>query len=246
MSVIYVYDGSFEGLLTGVFDTYVRHEEPLSVCNINNFQLPLDSFVYHIKTDEKKAKRVLSGVRKIVKSDGILTIYKAFLSEDENIGTAILYYIRLIMKVGIEAPRFLGNEYVFKVMEMARKTGNEAHLLKGFIRFAQLKDGVFYAEVSPKTDCIVFLLSHFKKRLTGVDFIINDLKRKKAALYKDGNTDIFSYEDFIKPEDTEEEKEFSSMWKEFYKTVSIEERKNERCRMNHMPKRFWKYMCEMN
>lgn len=34
------------------------------------------------------------------------------------------------------------------------------------------------------------------------------------------------------------------MWKDFYDTVAVEGRENEKCRMTHMPKRFWKYMPE--
>ena len=35
------------------------------------------------------------------------------------------------------------------------------------------------------------------------------------------------------------------MWKTFYNTIGIEERKNNRCRMNFMPKKYWKYILEV-
>ena len=35
-------------------------------------------------------------------------------------------------------------------------------------------------------------------------------------------------------------------WKDFYKTIGIKERKNDRCRMNFMPKKYWKYILEMS
>ena len=41
------------------------------------------------------------------------------------------------------------------------------------------------------------------------------------------------------------EKEIQELWKTFYKTVAIKERKNERCRMNFMPKKYWKYIIEL-
>ena len=36
------------------------------------------------------------------------------------------------------------------------------------------------------------------------------------------------------------------MWKSFYDTIGIKERNNERCRMNFMPKKYWKYIVEMS
>ena len=38
---------------------------------------------------------------------------------------------------------------------------------------------------------------------------------------------------------------YQDLWKKFYKTIGIISRKNDRCRMNFMPKRYWKYMIEM-
>ncbi len=246
METVYVYDGSFEGLLTAVFDTYVRKEEPVLISESNNFQLLLDTLVYNVVTDDEKAERVINKVTEVVGKYGTLTIYRAFLSKEQGRAKAILYYIRLLMKMGKEAERFLGNEHVMNVMEMARKTGNEAHLLKGFLRFGSLSDGTFYAEFSPKTDCIIFLAEHFKRRLSGVPFIINDLTNKKAALCKDGKLDIFPYESFEKPQYDASEKDFKKMWKDFYDTVAVEGRENERCRMTHMPKRFWKHIIEVS
>ena len=246
METVYVYDGSFEGLLTAVFDTYLRKEEPVLVSECNNFQLLLDTLVYNVITDEEKAERVIKKVYEIIGNDGVLTILRAFLSKEQGRAKAILYYIRLLMKMGSEAKHFLGNEHVMNVFEMARKTGNEAHLLKGFLRFGSLSDGTFYAEFSPKTDCLIFLAEHFKKRLSNVPFIINDLANKKAAWWKNGTLEIFPYEEFNKPEYSETEKYFEKMWKDFYDTVSVEGRENEKCRMTHMPKRFWKYMTEFS
>ena len=43
---------------------------------------------------------------------------------------------------------------------------------------------------------------------------------------------------------SENEKEYRRLWKQFYDTVEIKERHNERCRMTLMPKRYWKYLTE--
>lgn len=42
------------------------------------------------------------------------------------------------------------------------------------------------------------------------------------------------------PEFTENEKMYQELWKMFFKTISIKERKNPRCQMQFMPKKYWK------
>ena len=41
------------------------------------------------------------------------------------------------------------------------------------------------------------------------------------------------------------EEMFDDLWKTFYKTIGIKERKNERCRQNFMPKKYWQYITEV-
>ena len=42
----------------------------------------------------------------------------------------------------------------------------------------------------------------------------------------------------------QEERDFRALWRRFYDTVAIQGRENPRCRMTHMPKRFWGDMTE--
>ena len=41
------------------------------------------------------------------------------------------------------------------------------------------------------------------------------------------------------------ELEIESLWKSFFNTIGIKERKNYKTQRNFMPKRYWKYMIEM-
>jgi hypothetical protein len=43
---------------------------------------------------------------------------------------------------------------------------------------------------------------------------------------------------------SERELMFRALWRRFYETIAIEGRRNERCRMSHMPKRYWGNMTE--
>ena len=39
---------------------------------------------------------------------------------------------------------------------------------------------------------------------------------------------------------------YRELWRMFYRTVEVEERHNPKCRMGHMPKRYWRYMTEFS
>lgn len=43
----------------------------------------------------------------------------------------------------------------------------------------------------------------------------------------------------------EKEQQFQELWRQFYKTLEIKARHNEKGRMTHCPKRFWADMTEM-
>ena len=46
------------------------------------------------------------------------------------------------------------------------------------------------------------------------------------------------------PEKGEEEAFYRRLWKQYYNTIAVEGRYNPKCRMGHMPKRYWTDMTE--
>ena len=49
------------------------------------------------------------------------------------------------------------------------------------------------------------------------------------------------YEKGLSPE----EQDWQALWKRFFKALTIEERRNEKLQMSHVPKRYWQDLCEM-
>jgi len=47
------------------------------------------------------------------------------------------------------------------------------------------------------------------------------------------------------PGTDETELDWQRMWKRFFKALTIEQRRDEKAQMSHVPKRFWQDMCEM-
>ena len=175
-------------------------------------------------------------------------IFKLYLSITEDKELIIFYYCLYSLKYK-EATRFMrNNKWVNEALKQSSYVSMENHKFKGFTRFKKMNNEIYYAEINP-TNNILFLLSkHFRDRLKDEYWIIKDVNRKLYSLYDKKNFIIVS-EDEFKMNDfnlSDDEDKFLNLWKEFYDTVGIAERKNDRCRMNFMPKKYWKYIVEVS
>ena len=239
--MIYFYDGSFEGFLCCIFDSYANKEVLTAICRDEDFAPTLFA-TRTIPTVPEHASRVY---RKVVKLSPYTAelLQKGFLTclpEKE------LYLYRLVVKLLREGPGFLRNfsdETLYPVIKAIRHLNGEAHLLKGFVRFSEL-GGVLGGEIEPKNRVLPLLRSHFCARYQNERFFLYDRTHKEALFYASGKAVIRPLEDFqmAPPDDTEAN--YRILWKRFYDTIAIKERYNPRCRMTNMPKRYWRTMTE--
>ena len=81
------------------------------------------------------------------------------------------------------------------------------------------------------------------------------MKRKRAVFYsheeKDWSiiesADMTLFENSKENQEVhldQEEKQFQELWKDYFKNIAIEERKNPRLQKQFMQKRYWKYLTE--
>lgn len=239
--MIYYYDGSFEGLLCCIFDSYANKEVLTAIYRDEDF-VPTLFASRSIQTDPDHANRVL---RKIVKCSPYTAdlLRKGFLTclpEKE------LCLYRLVVKLLREGPGFLRNfsdETLHPVARAVQHLMGEAHLLKGFVRFSEL-GGVLGSEIEPKNRVLPVLRSHFCARYQNEKFFIYDRTHKEALFYAAGRAVIRPLEDFQMAPPDETEAAYRVLWKRFYDTIAIKERYNPKCRMTNMPKRYWNTMTE--
>lgn len=239
--MIYTYDGSFEGFLCCIFDSYANKEVLTAICRDEDFAPSLFPSRW-IPTDRDHANRVL---RKVVKLSPYTAelLQKGFLTclpEKE------LHLYRLVVKLLREGPGFLRNfsdETLYPVVTAVRHLNGEAHLLKGFVRFSDL-GGVLGGEIEPKNRVLPILRSHFCARYQNERFFLYDRTHREALFYAAGKAVIRPLEDFRMAPPDETEANYRILWKRFYDTIAIKERYNPRCRTTNMPKRYWGTMTE--
>ncbi|WP_256012147.1 TIGR03915 family putative DNA repair protein [Desertivirga xinjiangensis] len=251
-----VYDGTYEGWLTAVFDIYEYKLDDVVFAKGEQAAAFLFGTRHEVTTEDRKAKRVLKGLQQRLSSTALKNINLTFLSEIDYSEDIMLRFVRYAFSSGVNVEQDLANRLVWEVWEAARRVRKEAHRMEAFVRFKLTKDDLYdplyYAVIEPQCDVLPLISDHFKNRYADQRWLIYDLKRKYGIYYdlEMLNTVEVQFSDKlgsaqIKAELCDEREEhFQNLWCRYFGAVNIEARKNLRLQMKHMPKRYWKYLTE--
>lgn len=240
---IYIYDGSIEGLFTIVYKCMIDKIVPLNVIKDMNKLSLFEEYII-IETDYNLSNKIFKSIPKRMGDLALYNVYNAFLVTKTDKEINIVNYLINGFKYGKNLNRMRNIESVIKIQKYSNMVRREAHKLKGFVRFESVNN-VLYSRISPEHDILELLIPHFKNRLSNEDWVIEDVKRKKAVFYRNGKYKIISTINLNLEKFNSNDEEYKDLWKSFIKSVTIDERKNLRCQMNFMPKKYWKYMTEM-
>ena len=239
-SVYFKYDGTFEGLMTAIFEKYGELERIHIVCEKEQMNFLLtENF---IKTDEEKAERVLRGLKKNFGADFIRRVMYVFSTPFETKEDVIAKTVKGMFLYG-KGFLFSDKETPTEFRRLSKRVGSENHSYKGLLRFRELEGGILFAEFKPENDILMFLAPHFIRRLPKEKFVIADTARKKCVFYSDGQAEFMEIES-LSLKDSDAEEFFKEAWKKFYKSVAIDERRNEKLMISNMPKRYWEFLPE--
>ncbi|MBQ1985939.1 MAG: TIGR03915 family putative DNA repair protein [Clostridia bacterium] len=243
-TVVYYYDGSYDGFLCCVFESFSEKEQPAAIFDMySTDQLSLFG-AKQIETDRKLAERVRVSIPNKMGLEAQDLLEKAFLTRIPERELCMLRFMRLGYKVGRSVCSRMTEPAVDVLLKAVKHLEREAHLYLGFVRFSEC-GGVLISEIEPKNNILPVIAPHFLSRFSGENFMIFDRTNKVALMYKDGEH-VFIHADQIElPAESPEELEYRAMWRTFYDTIGIEGRRNENCRRTHMPKRYWKQMTEV-
>ncbi|WP_116789874.1 TIGR03915 family putative DNA repair protein [Flavobacterium psychrotrophum] len=252
--VTYIFDGSFEGLLTAVFESYDRKEKAVRLVWDKLYQPEMLDESFEILNDEAKATRVWTGLKKKLVPQWAVMFYKAYLSEDPQTFQDLFDFAHYIFDNVKGAEQNFGNPHVMAVSKVDRKVNREKHRMKAFIRFQKTADGIYYCPVEPDFNVLPLIATFFKNRYADQQWIIYDVKRKYGLFYNLHTVEEITYE-FVSAIDTrkialpkeltdEKEELASILWKDYFNSTNIPARKNMKLHIQHVPKRYWKYLNE--
>ena len=238
----YYYDGSFDGLLTVIFIAYKDRKNTMLKISVKTEQFFLELDDINVITDFSKARRVEKAICDKLSQDFLNKIQTCSLSNDKNKDTVIAYTVYKALKQGEEILNSL-DEHAFYMNKLVKQVLNERHKYLGLLRFKEMKDGTMFSTIEPKNNVLPILISHFKNRMKKEKFAIYDKGRKTIVYYDSKKAEIFFVES-LEIEWSDEEIEYSKLWKTFHKTISIKERENKKLQQSNLPKYYWKHLVE--
>lgn len=241
MEAIYRYDGTFEGFLCCVFDSYVYKEMPVQFQDAENQAQSLFP-ARQVETDLGHARRVLTSLRKIDPYAKELVV-KGFLTCAPEKERMIFRFIQALYCEGRPLLRQLSHEAVLPLLKAVRHLDGEVHLLKGFVRFSEF-DGMLAGEIRPKNRVLPLLRGHFCNRMYNEVFLLYDRAHQEALVHRPGQWAIIPLDGFKMAAPSAEEAQYRRLWKRFFDTIEIKERHNSKRQMSNMPKRYWETMTE--
>lgn len=241
---VFLYDGSFEGLLTSIYHSFYSPIPPDSIYEKNTFQADMLTIPTIIETDIDKMNKVKTAIIHKIDSITVRNVYLIYLSNENEKGIIMYSYLKEAFKLGSDIHNFLHLDIVKKVNLLCRRVKLEAHRFKGFVRFSYINNQFLYSTINPDNNILELICPHFMNRFSNENWIIHDVNRNIAGVYNQHSLEIF----YVEPEEFNNIKnlkdEYSILWKEYFNSTNIKERENIRLQKRMMPKRYWAHIPE--
>lgn len=254
-AVTFIYDGTFEGFLSAVFNVYERKKIfNASITTQQHHEASFFEVSEVVVTDPHKADRVWSKIGKLASRQAQNTIYRAFLSEQRTIENDLLYVIRAI--ISSNNPMMIYKNYadpvMLKIAKIVKMVDREKHRMDAFVRFKLTLDNIYTAIIEPDFNVLPLNTIHFKRRYADQKWLIYDIRRNYGVYYDLNETQCVEIEFFnnmaidnlTKEYLCDEEESFQVLWQQYFNSTNIASRKNLKLHIRHIPKRYWKYLVE--
>lgn len=239
--MLYLYDSTFDGLMTAIFDIYRVKDAEASILAEGHLDNETLFDVCPVQTDENKSARVQKGLYKLG-SDVPYRMYQAWLSGEVGVADLILSVCRL----GFESKRnpFAQRQHdaVFRLSSLAQKVGRESHRMLQFVRFIRLSEDLYAADIEPQYDVLVLIGDHFHDRFPQHRFIIRNLAHRTAIVSSPAGWHLTSLPENNPP--LPKSGTYEALWKTYFQAIANVHRINPKLQQSHVPLKYRKNLTE--
>lgn len=251
---VYLFDGSFEGLLTAIFEYYDRKAAVVTLWRKSDYvHTLLPEEILEVITDTPKAQRVWIGLKKKLSPDTLHKFYCAYLSEQKEMMNHLFSFACCVFNTPDGFEYNYANEHVLAITQMDKKVNREKHRMKAFIRFRKSNDGLYFSIIKPDFNVLPLIYKHFKNRYADQRWLIYD-EQRAYGIYYDLETVTQVTIDFRPDSDNAneltvavldaDEELYNQLWKDYFTHTNIVSRRNMKLHIQHVPKRYWRYLTE--
>lgn len=247
---VYTCGETFEEMMTCIYDAWAsRHGH-------RNIRLELEPVVQqelfctyvHVGPDTVRAEKVIRSIKQKISVKAYRQVYMAAMSFERDRLDAIYRFLQLGFACGAKVTEMLQEASVIRVLELSRKAENEAHFFREFSRFTSVDRQVYVCHIEPKCNILAVSAEHFAQRMISEYWIMIDDNRRIAAVHPKNEPfymTLLSEKELEELQETERRHdEYTDLWKEFFRSIAIEERRNPKCQRNLMPLWYRKHVTE--
>ena len=240
--MILVYDGTFEGFLSLVYEVYYKKLKPTKIYKTLPNEILFEE-ILEINSSKESGIKVLNAIKTKFPKEILEKILNIFMCDSKEFEMALLEYIVIGFKDSKQLYN-INNSCVFYLNNLEKELFRVTHKLTGFIRFEELEDKTLYAKIESKFNVVYFLGRHFLKRFNNQNFIIHDINRKLAFVKIENDFSVQEVAFFDEPNYSPNEEKFQKLWKSFFSGVTINERTNLKLQTQMVPLLYRTYMSE--
>lgn len=252
---IYQCEDSMEGILSAVYEAGISGYGHKYIRIIPERQGEAESLLLfveyvEVETVPEHADVVLDKVRHGISEEAYDFVMYALASHKPERADAIYQFVTYGFTLGAKVTKAMQIPCVKDIFALARYVRNEAHWFVEFIRFRQVsvEPSVLLAVIEPEAQVLAMVMPHFADRLNPERFVIYDKRHGEAAFHIPGEQwfiRILSEGEKERLENMwEQREEYVDLWKTFFESVCIAERRNKDLQRNMLRMRFRKNMTE--
>ncbi len=245
----FTYDGTYEGLLSAIFEAYHIKSEPVDIVPEDAYQPGLFAEHRHVETNPAWAERVRKGIIAKTSKEGERMLRRCLLSELPGVEMLIFHFIKTAMASERSVEHNYLDPKILELHQINKKIGREVHRMHAFVRFAETRDGLFVSLVEPDFNVLPLIGKHFIERYPAQQWLIYDTRRHFGLFWDEKKAEFVTFSEQEHRRLTDEvltgmETDYQELWKSYFKSVDIPERRNLKLHLQHVPKRYWKYLVE--
>lgn len=238
---VYTCEASWDAMLTTIYEAW---SSGLGYKNIKLLVEPVTQYslfdeYIHVNPDTDKANKLADAIITKISAYVYHQMMVTSMAYEEDTLDNIFHVLIMGFAYGRDVLNMTQYRDIMRNREIYSRVDREANRFQEITRFHRLGD-VFIAHISPKSRVVPYLGPIFQDRMPSEHFMIIDDVHKEAVVHpKDENYYLKKLSDtefnrLLETEDVSDK--YTDLWRLFFKTIAIKERKNESCQMNNFPK----------
>ena len=248
----WLYDGTFDGFLSCVFDMYWQKKMSIRIRKEQEHIRGAFEDVLFMPTIIANAERVWAGLSKKAAPEQLQQFFSCYLSELPAEEDNMVGYIRYMFDTAVPDA---GNFYVMHTEQLSKKVYKEKHRMESLVSFQLTKDNIYYAIISPDYNVLPLMVRHFKEHYGDQYWLIYDQRRRFGIYYNLQHVETVRLQFNANYEAryhhsgntwTPEDELYQQVWKACNKGEMLTNGNDQRLQLQHMPRRYWKYCLQSN